>query len=283
VTARFLFGENFDFKPEFKLWLSTNNKPVIQGTDDAIWDRIRLIPFMQRFDGPKADTKLPDKLRGELTGVFAWMVEGCLEWQEHGLEEPKTVTEATKQYREEMDTLASFLDEACVVGADYRVLAEQLYQRYAMWCDKSGERKDPKKAFVARLGERGFVRRRETAGVNKGRYIWLGIGFLSGDEPPEEGDDSSPGEPNSGQSSPGEFREDKPNSSGGGNGGEPSEAKNQYSSKQTPRVERDSDSEFTRFTGFTPGQKQRIRKLVQEGMSEKLARKEVLGQGWVEP
>ncbi|MDP8951251.1 MAG: phage/plasmid primase, P4 family, partial [Actinomycetota bacterium] len=115
VTARFLFGENFDFKPEFKLWLSTNNKPVIQGTDDAIWDRIRLIPFKQRFEGRRADPKLPDKLRAELAGVFAWMVEGCLEWQEHGLEEPETVTEATKQYREEMDTLAAFLDETCVV------------------------------------------------------------------------------------------------------------------------------------------------------------------------
>jgi putative DNA primase/helicase len=283
VTARFLFGENFDFKPEFKLWLSTNNKPVIQGTDDAIWDRIRLIPFMQRFDGPKADTKLPDKLRDELAGVFAWMVEGCLEWQEHGLEEPKTVTDATKQYREEMDTLASFLDEACVVGTGYRVLAEQLYQRYAMWCDKSGERKDPKKAFVARLGERGFVRRRETAGVNKGRYIWLGIGFRSGDEPPEDDDDGSPGEPNSGQGSPGESREDKAKSSGSGGRSEASEAKSQHSPKHSPRVEEDSDSDFTEFTRFTPKQEQRIRKLVREGMSDGMAREEVLGKGWVEP
>ena len=200
VTARFLFGENFDFKPEFKLWLSTNNKPVIQGTDDAIWDRIRLIPFTQRFDGAKADPKLPDKLRDELAGVFAWMVEGCLEWQEHGLEEPKTVTDATKQYREEMDTLASFLDEVCVMGPHYRVLAERLYQRYAMWCDNSGERKDPKKAFVARLEERGFERRRETAGVNKGRYIWLwNRAVRSDDEPPEDGAVGSPGEPNGGE------------------------------------------------------------------------------------
>jgi putative DNA primase/helicase len=282
VTARFLFGENFDFKPEFKLWLSTNNKPVIQGTDDAIWDRIRLIPFSQRFDGPKADPKLPDKLRNELAGVFAWMVEGCLEWQEHGLEEPKTVTDATKQYREEMDTLASFLDEACVVGASYRVLAEGLYQRYAMWCDKSGERKDPKKAFVARLEERGFARRRETAGVNKGRYIWLGIGFRSGDEPPGDDDDGSPGEPNSGQSSPGEFREDRPNSSDSGGRGEPSEVKNQHSPKQSARVEKDSDSGFTGFTGFTPEQEQRIRKLIREGMGEEAARAAVLGKGWVE-
>jgi putative DNA primase/helicase len=281
VTARFLFGENFDFKPEFKLWLSTNNKPVILGTDDAIWDRIRLIPFTKRFDGHNADPKLPDKLRNELAGVFAWMVEGCLEWQEHGLEEPKTVTDATRQYREEMDTLTSFLDETCVIGPNYRVLAEGLYQCYAMWCDKSGERKDPKKAFVARLKERGFDRRRETAGVNKGRYIWLGIGFRSGNEPPEEDDYGSPGEPNSGQGSPGEFPEGKPNSSGSGSGGEPSEAKNKYFPKQSPRVKKDSDSGFTGFTGFTSGQGQRIRKLVREGMSERLAREQVLGKGWM--
>jgi putative DNA primase/helicase len=283
VTARFLFGENFDFKPEFKLWLSTNNKPVIQGTDDAIWDRIRLIPFTQRFDGHKADPKLPDKLRHEIAGVFAWMVEGCLEWQEHGLQEPKTVTEATKQYREEMDTLASFLDEVCVMGPHHRVLAEKLYQRYAMWCDNSGERKDPKKAFVARLEERGFERRRETAGVNKGRYIWLGIGFRSDDEPPEKDDEGSPGEPNGDEGSPGESREDTAGSSGVGPDGEPSEAKNQNSPKQFSRVEEDMDSGFTGFTGFTPEQERRVRKLVDEGMSEKLAREEVLGKGWVEP
>src|SRR5829696_7339223 len=175
VTARFLFGEPFDFKPEFKLWLSTNNKPVIQGTDDAIWDRIRLIPFTQRFEGSQADPKLPDKLRAELAGVFAWMVEGCLEWQEHGLEEPKTVTDATKQYREEMDTLASFLDEVCVIGPHHKVLAEGLYQRYAMWCDKSGEKPETQKMFGMRLRDRGFENGKIKRGPHKDLKGWLGI------------------------------------------------------------------------------------------------------------
>jgi putative DNA primase/helicase len=251
VTARFLFGEPFNFTPEFKLWLSTNNKPVIQGTDDAIWDRIRLIPFTQRFDGARQDPKLPEKLRGEMAGVLAWMVEGCLEWQEHGLGEPESVRAATDQYRAEMDTLAAFLDEECVVARDSRVLAERLYQSYAMWCDKSGERKEPKKAFVGKLQERGFKRRRETAGVNKGRYIWLGIGFRSGNQPPEDGEDGSPSEPSGGEDSPEEFRKGKPNSLGASVGGEPSEAENQNPPKQPPRVEKDSDSGFTGFTGFT--------------------------------
>jgi putative DNA primase/helicase len=276
VTARFLFGENFDFKPEFKLWLSTNNKPVIQGTDDAIWDRIRLIPFKQRFEGRKADPKLPDKLRDELAGVFAWMVEGCLEWQEHGLEEPETVTEATKQYREEMDTLAAFLDETCVVGAGHRVLAESLYQRYAMWCDKSGEHKDPKKAFVARLEERGFSRRRETAGVNKGRYIWLEIGLRSDDEPPDDAGDGSPGEPKGAQGSPDISGISSGNSSGRGLPGEPSEVKKHNPTNANPRVEEVVDSGFTGFTGFTPEQTHRIRALMRKGFSEDSARKEVL-------
>ena len=278
VTARFLFGENFDFKPEFKLWLSTNNKPVIQGTDDAIWDRIRLIPFKQRFEGRRADPKLPDKLRAELAGVFAWMVEGCLEWQEHGLEEPETVTEATNQYREEMDTLAAFLDETCVVGAAHRVLAERLYQRYAMWCDKSGEHKDPKKAFVARLEERGFSRRRETAGVNKGRYIWVGIGLRSDDEPPDDVPDGSPSEPKHAEGSPDESRVGMTNTSGGAGAGEPSEVKNHNLAYDPPRVEKDMDSGFTGFTGFTPEQARRVRELIGKGFAASSARAEVLAK-----
>ena len=63
VSARFLYAEPFTFKPEFKLWLSTNNKPVIRGTDDAVWDRVRLIPFEQRFVGDRCDPKLPERLR----------------------------------------------------------------------------------------------------------------------------------------------------------------------------------------------------------------------------
>ncbi len=137
-------------------------------------------------------------------------------------------------------------------------MAESLYQRYAMWCDKSGERKDPKKAFVARLEERGFERRRETAGVNKGRYIWLGIGFRSGDEAPEDDDVGSPGEPKDAHGSPGESREDKPDSSGSGGGGEPSEVKNQYLPYVNPRVEKDVDSGFTGFTGFTPERERQL-------------------------
>src|SRR5215207_10016857 len=185
VTARYLFGEPFNFRPEFKLWLSTNNKPVIQGTDDAIWDRIRLIPFTQRFDGGRQDPKLPEKLRCELAGVLAWMVEGCLEWQEHGLGEPKAVRDATDQYRNEMDTLAAFLDEECVIAASCKVLAERLYQTYAMWCDDAGEKPETQKVFGMRLRERGFTSDKIKRGPHKDRKGWFGIGLRADHQDPE--------------------------------------------------------------------------------------------------
>jgi hypothetical protein len=177
-----------------------------------------------------------------------------------------------------MDTLAAFLDETCVLGAAHRVLAERLYQRYAMWCDKSGEHKDPKKAFVARLEERGFSRRRETAGVNKGRYIWVGIGLRSDDEPPDDAPDGSPSEPKTAEGSPGKSRVDIPNASGASGTGEPSEEKIHNLTYETPRVDRVVDSGFTGFTGFTSEQARRVRELVRKGFSEDSARKEVLAK-----
>lgn len=252
VTARFLFGEPFNFRPQFKLWLSTNNKPVIQGTDDAIWDRIRLIPFTQRFDGERQDPKLPEKLRGELAGVLAWMVEGCLEWQEHGLGEPETVRAATDQYRAEMDTLAAFIEDRCVVRADAVAPATPLYKQYQMWCDDAGEKPETQKMFGMRLRERGFVNDKIKRGPHKDRKGWFGIGLRAdhpGPEDPQDDDDGPPGGLGAGDKGPlrgpsaddgplGESRISKPNSSGEEGRSGQSGPKNQNPSKQNPRVEK---------------------------------------------
>jgi len=245
VSARFLFAEKFDFKPQFKLWLSTNNKPVIQGTDDAIWDRLRLIPFTRRFDGARQDPKLPEKLRAEMPGVLAWMVEGCLEWQEHGLGEPESVREATEQYRAEMDILAAFIEDRCVVRPDVVAPATPLYKEYQMWCDDAGEKPETQKMFGMRLRERGFVSDKIKRGPHKDRKGWFGIG-LRADHPdpddPESGDDRPAGGFGGGDKGPrGESRASKPDSSGGGAQSGQSGPKNQKASCQPPRVEKDSE------------------------------------------
>jgi putative DNA primase/helicase len=174
VTARFLFAEPFDFRPEFKLWLSTNNKPMVYGQDDAIWDRIRLIPFTQRFEGEKADPKLPDALRAELAGVLAWLVRGCLEWQREGLGEPEGVKKATEGYRAEMDMFAAFREECCVTGQNLWVEFKRLYAAWEEWCVENHEEPGSSKRFAATLTERGYEAAKGTNNV----AIRKGIGLL---------------------------------------------------------------------------------------------------------
>jgi putative DNA primase/helicase len=303
VTARFLFGEPFNFRPEFKLWLSTNNKPVVQGTDDAIWDRIRLVPFTQRFEGSQADPKLPEKLRAELPGILAWMVEGCLEWQEHGLGEPESVKAATEQYRQEMDTLAAFLEDRCVVRPDVVAPATPLYKQYQMWCDNAGEKPETQKMFGMRLSERGFVNARLTRAPHKGRKGWLGIGIKVNDPGPidPDNDNKTPPDPSSDDSngSPGGplVNDGSPGKTSGFAGKTSvslpevnhSEPLNQKVQPGKPRVDKNVEKRFTSFTSFTPSddgterrltadEDREIQKLISDGMEESFARAAVLDE-----
>ena len=174
ISARFMRGEWFDFRPEFKPWLATNHRPTVRGQDKAIWDRIRLVPFAVTIGPDEQDNTLPAKLRAELPGVLAWAVEGCLEWQRDGLGASAEVVSATESYLAEQDTLGAFLDDACTQGEDRKVTAKALYAAYRQWCQESGEDPLTQRTFGLRLSGRGF-----TKGRDMRERWWVGIGLLA--------------------------------------------------------------------------------------------------------
>lgn len=99
ITARFLFGQFFEFTPTHKIFLATNHLPVIKGADNGIWRRLRLVPFEATFTkgpGGNMNENLMEELQAEMPGILAWAVRGCLEWQKEGLGIPARVKAATE-------------------------------------------------------------------------------------------------------------------------------------------------------------------------------------------
>lgn len=181
LTARFMRGEYFEFVPEFKLWLASNHKPTIRGTDDGIWRRIRLIPFEVTIPPAKRDKDLLDKLKVELPGILNWAVEGCLKWFDKGLSVPEEVRAATADYKGEMDIIAGFLNECCRTDTRLSIPSQRLYKRYQDWCRDSGEFELSQKKFSMRLSEKGFKKYRTGSCI-----VWEGVTLISDDETPTD-------------------------------------------------------------------------------------------------
>ncbi|MGH0791115.1 phage/plasmid primase, P4 family [Bacillus cereus] len=171
VLARFLRQEFFEFIPEFKVFFTTNHKPVIKGVDEGIWRRIRLIPFNLQLPKEKRDKKLPEKLSLEMPGILNWAIEGCLKWQQSGLNDPAIVRKATGDYKEEMDILGPFMFECCFKRDDVQMEAKQLYETYANWCFRNGEHQLKNRAFYRILETQGFKRERG----NRNKYYIKGV------------------------------------------------------------------------------------------------------------
>jgi putative DNA primase/helicase len=177
IKARRMRQDFWEFSPTHKVFMAVNHKPTVRGTDNAIWRRIRLIPFTETIPPAEQDKKLRGKLRTERAGILAWAVEGCLEWQRKGLQAPDEVRKATVEYRAEMDVLGAFLNECCEKGAEHSAPAKDLYEAYRLWCDENGERYETQRRFAGQLKDRGTFERRRS-GPN-GSYQWHGLRLLN--------------------------------------------------------------------------------------------------------
>ncbi len=114
VKARRMREDFWSFSPSHTFLLLTNHKPVIGGTDEGIWRRLRLVPWPVVIPPEQRDLDLGDKLALELDAVLAFLVAGYRDWHARGLADPQEVTAATHAYREESDVLSRFIAERCL-------------------------------------------------------------------------------------------------------------------------------------------------------------------------
>jgi putative DNA primase/helicase len=154
LTARRMREDFWDFDPTHKLVVATNHKPQVLGQDDAIWDRIRLVPFNVRFAEDQRDKELPQKLLAEAPGILAWAVAGCVAWWRDGLQTPPQVRAATSECRTEEDRIGEFIEEECVPEGTEKL--SSLYKRYAERARDRGEYPLSNKRFAQALDRFGY-------------------------------------------------------------------------------------------------------------------------------
>ncbi len=166
ISARFLHQEFFTFLPCWTPWVRTNHKPIVKGTDNAIWRRLVIIPFRRTFTPQEQDPNLEEKLRREGAGVLAWMVQGAQAYIRNGLLQSPAMKSELAQYRTSSDLMGEFLDEKTEADPTAEVKQSALYFDYRHWCDGNGLRPASKRAFSEQLAERGYDQRKS----GKDRY-----------------------------------------------------------------------------------------------------------------
>ncbi|WP_026404836.1 DNA primase family protein [Actinomadura rifamycini] len=161
----------YDFKPQGLIIMSGNDKPRITGTDEGIWRRFRCVNWAQSFVGREDRTLKSDLLSdAELTGIAAWVVEGAVRWFEDGLTEPKAVTDATDEYRNESDPFADWIDgylEPCPDGG-FILTANLADSAYAHGVPKSKSKTAITQAVLRQIPGAEAARARQDGRLGRG-------------------------------------------------------------------------------------------------------------------
>lgn len=165
LRARFLYHDDFEFQPQFKLWLAVNHLPRIQGTDNGIWRRIRRVPFNVIIPDEEQDKELDKKLMTELPGILNWVLRGTQLWLESGLPIPEQVRTAIAEYREQSDPLADYFDERYTITKNEldQLPRQKMYQSYDQWAKDNGIKPYGQRYFAQLLRDRGCGERKSNS------------------------------------------------------------------------------------------------------------------------
>jgi len=164
----------FQYNPQFKLFVSGNHKPKLRSVNKAVSRRIKLLPFIFTIPDNKKILNLAQKLVAEEgAGILAWMIAGCLDYQENGLVSPEVVTKATGEYLAKEDVLQTWFNECCAKNPRETIKSSILYSNWKRWEEERNEFVGSNKDFTRQMKDLGFTTMLKEDGTN-----WKGLAFV---------------------------------------------------------------------------------------------------------
>lgn len=157
VQSRALYESNVEWIPQLVLWMATNNPPRLNSDDDAVWRRLKMIPFLHQFTH---DDEIHDMARRALmperNGILNWLLAGLRDYLAFGLEEPESVSVAAKEQRIATDSVARFLDDKILEGVlvqqdGGQIRSADLFTMYQDWAKSMRENPVGSRRFTNRM------------------------------------------------------------------------------------------------------------------------------------
>lgn len=176
MSAAFKYANEFSFMPKFKIWMSTNNKPIIRGTDLGIWRRIFPFPFIHTFTEEEKDKDLPEKLQAEADKILGWCIKGFQIYNElKTIKRPQCLEDEIKEYKEQMDVILQFLSSECQLNSTGSTSCKTAYKAYKNWCFDNNAFVMSEMKFSDGLKKKGFRQYTDTSG----RKMYMGFTIVS--------------------------------------------------------------------------------------------------------
>lgn len=173
ITCAHKYGRDFTYRPQFKIWLTSNYPPQMDAEDSAAWGRLRVIEFPNSYVG-KEDKMLKSKMREPSVqrGILKWCVEGAMRWYKldhHGLQTPEPIEVETKKARENLDWVGTWVEENVkIMGnghttheeakrSEYRIPTDLYYPDYRSWCEDNGVSPKSLRSLNRSLRKAGYI------------------------------------------------------------------------------------------------------------------------------
>jgi putative DNA primase/helicase len=171
MKARRLHENHIEFPETHKTFADCNHLPIIRDDDNAVWERLRLVPFRCVVSSGQIDRTLPERLLSEAEGVLAWAVRGAVAWYSDmrergtGLTTCREVEERLREYQQNEDLLGEFLQDRCNRKDGVQTRACDLYAAWVDWMRGRGEKPESLVKFADHMETKGYERKRKKRGV----------------------------------------------------------------------------------------------------------------------
>lgn len=123
ISSRSLYETPQEWVPQGTIWFATNHLPKLASDEDAVWKRVKTLPFVTEFsdDGSTGQVSQPNIGRkiaaAEADGLFGLLIAALRAYRSKGhLIEPLVLKEAVASHRRDVDPVAQFVDDSLLSG-----------------------------------------------------------------------------------------------------------------------------------------------------------------------